>query len=91
MFAPHFHSYHGFSSTIDRDVMVMFYVDPDAVQRWRDIRQQRPEAPPFNDLLDEIEAKLRAHPLIEFGADEGRLLAERAACRVNAPQGRVLV
>jgi hypothetical protein len=29
--------------------------------------------------------------LIEYGVDDQRLLAERSACRVNAPRGRVLV
>lgn len=89
IFVPHFHSYHGFSSTIERDALVMFYVNRDQLRAW----QTRPgpqAAPPFSDLLDAVEAKLRLHPLREFGDGEERLRAERAACRVNAPQGRVL-
>ena len=90
MFVPHFYSYHGFSSTIDRDVLVMFYVNGEELQGWRNMRQQKKDEPPFTGLLDAVESKLRRYPLIEFGADEQRLLAERGACRVNAPQGRVI-
>jgi hypothetical protein len=89
VFVPHFHSYHGFSSTIDRDVLVMFYVNPDQLRSWQAMRAAREEAPPYTDLLDSVESKLRLHPLIEFASGEQRLLAERAACLVNAPQGRV--
>jgi hypothetical protein len=42
-------------------------------------------------LLDAIEIKLRSYPLIEYGEDERRLLAERSACLVNAPRGRILL
>lgn len=90
VFVPHFYSYHGFSSTIDRDVLVMFYVNPDELRKWQDMRREKNEEPPFTGLLDAVEAKLRRHPLIEFGSGEQRLLAERSACLVNAPQGRVL-
>jgi hypothetical protein len=88
VFVPHFHSYHGFSSTVDRDVLVMFYVNRDQLRAWQ-TRPRRCEAPPFDDLLDAVEAKLRTHRLIEFAGGERRLAAERAACLVNAPQGRV--
>jgi hypothetical protein len=89
IFVPHFNSYHGFSSTIDRDVLVMFYVNRNQLRSWQAMRQSREEAPPFSDLLDAVESKLRLHPLIEFASGEQRLAAERAACLVNAPQGRV--
>ncbi len=91
VFVPHFHTYHGFSSTIDRDVLVMFYVNRDELGTWQTLRRQKQEVPPFTDLLDAIESKLRLHPLIEFGGDDRRIAAERAACLVNAPQGRVLI
>ena len=41
-------------------------------------------------LLDAIEGKPRLYPLIEYGGDEQRLLAERFACRFNAPRGRAI-
>jgi hypothetical protein len=91
VFVPHYYSYHGFSSTIDRDVLVMFYINHEEMQKWRAVPHDAKNVPPYTGLLDAVERKLRAHPLIEFGGDEKRLLAERAACRVNAPQGRVLV
>ena len=90
IFAPHYYSYHGFAATMDRDVLVMFYVNPDELRRWKAARSQRPEAPPFSDLLDAVERKLRLFPLIEYGVDEHRRLSERGACLVNAPHGRVL-
>jgi hypothetical protein len=90
IFVPHFASYHGFSSTIDRDALVMFYVSRDSLQTWQAERRATSEEPPFTGLLDAITTKLRAHPLIEFGDSEERLQAERASCLVNAPQGRVL-
>ena len=68
VFVPHFYSYHGFSSTIDRDVLVMFYVNPDELRKWQELRREKNEEPPFTGLLDAVEAKLRLHPLIEFGA-----------------------
>lgn len=91
IFVPHFYSYHGFSSTIDRDALVMFYVNQDELTEWQAIRQDSKDTPPFTGLLDSIERKLRSHPLIEFGGDEERLVAERAACLVNAPRGRVSI
>jgi len=91
VFVPHYYSYHGFSSTIDRDVLVMFYVNPEDLQKWATLKQETKETPPFTGLLDAVERKLRLHPLIEFGSNEQRLLAERSACLVNAPSGRVLV
>ncbi len=91
VFAPHYSTYHGFSSTIDRDVLVMFYVNSADLQKWAAIKQETKETPPFTSLLDAVERKLRLHPLIEFGSTEQRLVAERSACLVNAPSGRVLV
>jgi len=90
VFAPHFSTYHGFASTIDRDVLVMFYINRDVLEDWRKIRRDVGDVPPFTGLFDTIEAKLTAHPLIEFGADPARLAGERMSCRVNAPDGRVL-
>ena len=90
VFAPHFSTYHGFASTIDRDVLVMFYINRDALETWRAIRRDVGDVAPFTGLLDAVEDKVTAHPLIEFAGDGGRLAAERSACRVNAPDGRVL-
>jgi hypothetical protein len=90
-FVPHFYSYHGFASTIDRDVLVMFYVNGEYMRKWYQARAQAKDEPPFNVLRDAIEEKLRAYPLKEFEGSEARILAEREACLVNAPLGRILV
>lgn len=89
IFVPHFYSYHGFASTTERDVLVMFYVHDDELARWKRMRTK--DEPPYTGTLDLIEGKLRRHPLIEYGTDPARLAAERAACRINAPKGRVMV
>jgi len=89
IFVPHFYSYHGFASTIERDVLVMFYVDPSSMRAWRRMRDV--DRPPYTRILDLIEGKLRRYPLREYGDDPARIAVERAACRINAPNGRVLV
>jgi len=90
VFVPHFYSYHGFASTIDRDVLVMFYLNNAYHEKYFRARQQYKEEAPWPALCDTIEEKLRAYPLKEYEGSEERLLAERAACRVNAPLGRVM-
>jgi len=89
VFAPHFYSYHGFASTMDRDVLVMFYVHPEELAAWRELRSAGPERPPYSDIRDAIERKLKLFPLIEYDSAQ-QIQVERAACLVNAPQGRVL-
>jgi len=90
VFAPHFYTYHGFASTIDRDVLVMFYVNRRYLQKFYRERQRNKEEPPFNAIRDAIEEKLGSYPLKEYEGGEARLLAEKSACLVNAPLGRVL-
>ena len=90
VFAPHFYSYHGFASTIDRDVLVLFYVSPEELRGWQQLQREHPEAPPFDGIRDVTAAKLRRFPLIEYGSSENRLLSEREGCRINARQGRVI-
>lgn len=88
-FVSHFYSYHGFASVSERDVLLMFYIHEGEMEQWRKLRQQ--DSPPFTGILDAIEAKVRRHPLREYGTSDQRLAAERAACRINAPKGRVLM
>jgi hypothetical protein len=88
VFAPHFYTYHGFASTIDRDVLVMFYVSEREQANWARAREL--DTPPFVSLRDAIESKLQAHPLLEYGSDRTRIAEERAQCLVNAPKGRVM-
>jgi len=91
IFAPHFHSYHGFDSTRDRDVLVMFYIDPAGLERYAAMRDAGlDDMAPFAGFRDEIGRKLRRHPLIEYGRDASRLTRERSACLINAANGRVV-
>ncbi|MEE9345698.1 MAG: hypothetical protein V3U88_08835 [Methylococcales bacterium] len=90
VFVPHFYSYHGFASTIQRDALVMFYIHPAEFKKWRSIRKDARDKPPFTGLLDMIQEQLTRYPLIEYGHDANRFLEERSDCLVNAPQGRVM-
>lgn len=91
IFAPHFYSYHGFSTTMERDALVMFWINRDEMSRWNTLRQDQKDQAPFAGLLDSIDAKLRRFPLIEYASREGALESEKAACKVNAPRGRVML
>lgn len=91
VFVPHYYSYHGFSSTIERDALVMFYVNDEEFDAWRALRAEGKDSPPFSGLLDAIESKLHRHPLIEYGLDDDKIKSERQRCLVNAPQGRVMI
>jgi hypothetical protein len=88
VFVPHFHSYHGFASTMERDVLVMFYVNDAEHRRWQATRNR--DEPPFTGLKDAIERKITLYPLIEYGSDRARIAEERRRCLVNAPKGRVM-
>ena len=88
VFVPHFYSYHGFSTTVDRDVLVMFYINGDELQRWDAAKAE--DAAPFDVLKDATERKIRNFPLIEYGSDDEKIRRERNLCLVNAPRGRVI-
>jgi len=88
-FVSHFYSYHGFASITERDVLVMFYIHEGEMDHWRKARKE--DTPPYTGVLDAIEAKIRRHPLLEYGTSEERLAAERADCKINAPKGRVMM
>lgn len=89
IFAPHFYSYHGFSSTIPRDAIVMFLISQPVWDYFRSTRKS--EMTTNERLLDAICHKLRRFELTEYGNSEDRLAAEVAACRINAPSGRVMI
>jgi hypothetical protein len=90
VFVPHFYSYHGFSTTIERDVLVMFYINKAEMAAWNAGRVGRDGGPLFEWFLDNVESKLHRHPLFEYGNDPARISRERELCKVNAPQGRVM-
>ena len=88
IFVPHFYSYHGFSSTIDREVLILFYINQAEKAQWAIARKC--DVPPYESVRDRIQAKLEAHPLISYGRDPDRIREERAKCLINAPQGRIM-
>jgi hypothetical protein len=89
VFAPHFYSYHSFATTVERDSMVLFYVDQALLGQWR--AETAGETAPFEEIRNQIAEKLRQYPLIEYGANEEKIESEKAQCRINAPNGRVMV
>lgn len=88
VFAQHHYSYHGFSSTIERDALVMFMVDPDEMERWTKISSEK--AAPFEGFLNAVDDKLGRYKLLEYGMSSEKVEKERELTRVNAPKGRVL-
>ena len=89
IFAPHFYSYHGFSSTMDRDALVMFLVEPDLFDVMR--RPPKPGETKLDAFLDSVIVKMHQYTLTEYGTDPARWEAEKLACRVNSYSGRVLL
>lgn len=93
VFAPHFYSYHGFCTTIERHVLVLFYVDRTSLRAWnllqRVSRFWHVDERPFRVIRWFIRQKLTRFPQIEYGVDPQRIARESEACLVNAPQGRV--
>lgn len=89
VFAQHFYSYHGFSTTTERDSLVIFYITQDELDKWRTVSGK--ETVPYLDIRDRIEEKLTRYPLIEYGADREKLAAEKEQCKINAPNGRILL
>lgn len=88
VFAPHLHTYHGFSTTCSRDALVMFLIDPVEKADWEAAEPAR-EVAPFDLFRSFAAAKLRRRPMIEYA--ERNLDIQRAVdeCLVNAPFGRV--
>lgn len=92
IFVPHFYSYHGFSTTIARDVLVMFYLHPDEMREYsKVVREDKVATEGFDGLKGLIADKLKRHPLKEYGTDPERIERERRDCRINAPAGRVMI
>jgi hypothetical protein len=90
VFAPHFHSYHGFATTRDRAALVMFYVDKELVEKHQRVVREAKPAMRLEAFKDTIQSKLETYPLLEYGASHNRIVSERKQCRINAPRGRVM-
>lgn len=89
VFVPHFYSYHGFSSTIDREVLIMFYINEEERKKWKKLRNRDNDIAPYDTIKDCIKNKLEKYPLIEY--EHLEKINEKNQCLINAPQGRVLI
>lgn len=90
IFAPHFYSYHGFSSTISRDVLVMFYVQDIELKKWQTIRSENRDVAPFDTIKKLIKDKCERYPLVEYKEKLTDVSKEMEKCKINAPRGRVI-
>lgn len=91
IFSPHLYSYHGFDTTVEREALVMFYVDMKSLDEYNTFHQSGTDAPPFTGFRDRVRERLQRFPLIEYGNDPDRIQKAYDACKVNAPQGRVMI
>jgi len=89
VFAPHYYSYHGFSTTVERTSLVLFYVDRELLARYNS-RRHLLMASHLKAFKRDVDEKLSHHTLIEYGEDPLRLSREREACMINAREGRVM-
>jgi len=92
VFAPHFYSYHGFATTIERTAIVLFYIDEKLLNehdsKIAEVDRQKRKEIDFKTFKNNILLKLKEFPLIEY-KDEN-LEEIMSDCKINAPNGRVL-
>lgn len=89
-FAPHFYSYHGNSTTIDRPAMVLFYINKEELASWNTMTKAGQDVAPYDQFKDRTQMKLEKYRLIEYGDSSDTIATERAQCMLNAPRGRFL-
>lgn len=87
IFAQHFYSYHGFNTTIDRNSLVLFYVNNDTIIR--DLQPTTTSLKERTDFKNSIFDKLREYPLIEY--KNKNLRNEYDMCKINSNKGRVMI
>lgn len=91
IFAPHFYSYHGFATTIERTAIVLFYIDEKLLDEHDSkigkARLRRTEID-YKIFKNNIFDKLNSYPLIEYR--DKNLEDVMRDCKINAPNGRVL-
>lgn len=90
VFAPSFHSYHGFHTTIKRTALVMFYINYDLHKTYEkninwgiQATENRIKMFKFN-----IFNKLQSYPLIEYKTLS--LTDEFKNCKINGERGRIM-
>ena len=92
VFAPHFYSYHGFATTIERTAIVLFYIDEKFLvehdSKIAEVDRRKRKETDFKTFKNNILYKLKEFPLIEF--KDQNLEEIMKECKINAPNGRVL-
>lgn len=86
VFAPHFYSYHGFNTTVDRNALVMFYVNDAIINE--DLRATENTEKERKRFKDNILNKMKQHPLIEYKEKDLNIIYNN--CKINYNKGRVL-
>lgn len=85
VFAQHFYSYHGFDTTVDRNALVMFYVNNTILNE--DLRATENTEFERKKFKDNILQKMKNHPLKEYQGKD--LMKIYNNCKINANKGRV--
>jgi hypothetical protein len=92
VFAPHFYSYHGFSTTIERTAIVLFYIDEKLLdehdEKIAEAHRRKRKENDFETFKNNIFEKLNKFELIEYKNKNLEEIMKR--CKINAPNGRVL-
>lgn len=92
VFAPHFYSYHGFNTTIDRNALVMFYINKKVLNEHTKIMQKCINGiDEINYFKFNIKSKLEKYKLIEYSENENKINDEYKNCKINAPSGRIML
>lgn len=84
IFSSHFKSYHGFSTTIERTALVMFYINRDLYDK-----HQKTNNNDVNIFKNNMLDKLTLYPMLEYV--NKNLEKEKETSKINAPFGRVVV
>ena len=92
VFAPHFYSYHGFSTTIERSAIVLFYIHEKLLNehdnKIAEVDRTKRKEKDFETFKNNIFEKLKKFELIEYKNKNLEEIMKR--CKINAPNGRIL-
>lgn len=93
VFAPHFYSYHGFKTTIERTAIVLFYVDEKLLDehdlKIAEANRRKRRDLDFKTFKNNILEKLKVYPLIEY---KDKCIEEiMKDCKINSQNGRVIL
>lgn len=86
IFAPHYYSYHGFHTSVDRMAMVCFYKN----KEWQVDNSNN------ENIKSAVEKRILKTGLREYNdangeSDVNKIKRERKNCKINAPSGRVMI